>query len=74
MWREIARGLHGGAAALAGQDAMPPPAKPASAARGFVEHTDIRRSGVTKRVLKRWPDKVGLKIDPFRDDAAAMAA
>ncbi len=37
---------------------------------GFVEQTVITRTGIELRIVKWWPDEIGQKIEPERDDAA----
>ena len=37
---------------------------------GFVEQTTITRTGVSSQIVKWWPDEIGRKIEPERDDAA----
>ncbi|WP_105370603.1 hypothetical protein [Neorhizobium huautlense] len=38
---------------------------------GHVDLTVIRLDGVTTKRLRTWPDVIGEKIDPFREEAAA---
>ncbi|MBO0140221.1 hypothetical protein JZX87_03445 [Agrobacterium sp. Ap1] len=38
---------------------------------GFILRTDITSDGTSHRLLRRWPDMIGEKIDPFKEDATA---
>lgn len=38
---------------------------------GHVDLTVVRPEGVTTKRLRTWPDVIGEKIDPFKEDAAA---
>ena len=38
--------------------------KPVFAIGGFCQHTVVSRDGLSMKILKRWPDKIGQLIDP----------
>jgi len=48
-----------------------PSAPPIFSIGGHLDLTVIRLEGYEQRVLKQWPDVIGEKIDPFKEEPAA---
>jgi hypothetical protein len=45
--------------------------KPGHIVGGFVERADITADGISREIIRRWPDRVGFPIDPAAAEIAA---